>query len=481
MFGCEVGESEAMKATLIGPMIPSAYLDGRIKDDKGYGSSLMKPRRSVWSGSGLSRVVCEAHIAKLPEGFVEATRDRALLVSWCNQLEWSDQMNDAKFVEEVWRVGYRAKEEAGEGVVKSVEVVRCLKGVMEGESSVEIRESSKKWKDLAVKAMREEALIGALANPISAPYLVRGLPALSYDELPSFVGRHWLSHAEHGRVLLNQFRNHEDADWLFVNGFEGLETQGCEVGESEAMKATLIGPMIPSAYLDGRIKDDKGYGSSLMKPLSEECMEWLGTKPSQSVVFVSFGSFGILFEKQLAEVATALRESNFNFLWVIKEAHIAKLPEGFVEATRDRALLVSWCNQLEVLAHESIGCFLTHCGWNSTLEGLSLGVPMVGVPQWSDQMNDAKFVEEVWRVGYRAKEEAGEGVVKSVEVVRCLKGVMEGESSVEIRESSKKWKDLAVKAMSEGGSCGRSSDLFVGDDLDEGLVEIRACFAVVIR
>ena len=248
---------------------------------------------------------------------------------------------------------------------------------------------------------------------------------------------------------------------MFADVLDCVWFQGCEVGESEAMKATLIGPMIPSAYLDGRIKDDKGYGSSLMKPLSEECMEWLDTKLSKSVVFVSFGSFGILFEKQLAEVAKALQESNFNFLWVIKEAHIAKLPEGFVEATKDRALLVSWCNQLEVLAHESIGCFLTHCGWNSTLEGLSLGVPMVGVPQWSDQMNDAKFVEEVWKVGYRAKEEAGGGVVKSDEVVRCLRGVMDGESSVEIRESSKKWKDLAVKAMSEGGSSDRSINEFV--------------------
>lgn len=227
------------------------------------------------------------------------------------------------------------------------------------------------------------------------------------------------------------------------------------------MRATLIGPMIPSAYLDDRIKDDKDYGASLLKPISEECMEWLGTKPAQSVAFVSFGSFGILFEKQLAEVANALQESNLNFLWVIKEAHIAKLPEEFVESTKDRAMLVSWCNQLEVLAHESIGCFLTHCGWNSTLEGLSLGVPMVGVPQWSDQMNDAKLVEDVWKVGYRAKEEAGEAVVKSKEVVRCLKGVMEGETSVKIRESSNKWKDLAVKAMSEGGSSDRSINEFV--------------------
>lgn len=63
------------------------------------------------------------------------------------------------------------------------------------------------------------------ADPNSSPFLARGLPPLSYDELPSFVGRHWLSHAAHGRVLLNQFPNHENADWLFVNGFDGLETQ----------------------------------------------------------------------------------------------------------------------------------------------------------------------------------------------------------------------------------------------------------------
>ncbi|EOA40344.1 hypothetical protein CARUB_v10009070mg [Capsella rubella] len=299
------------------------------------------------------------------------------------------------------------------------------------------------------------------ADPNWALFRVRGLPSLSYHELPSFVGRHWSTHPEHGRVLLNQFPNHENADWLFVNGFEGLETQDCEDGESEAMRATLIGPMIPSAYLDDRIKGDRDYGASLLKPISEECMEWLGTKPAQSVVFISFGSFGILFEKQLVEVANALRESNLNFLWVIKEAHIAKLPEWFVESTKDRSLLVSWCNQLEVLAHESVGCFLTHCGWNSTLEGLSLGVPMVGVPQWSDQMNDAKFVEDVWKVGYRAKEEAGEAIVKREELVRCLKGVMEGESSVKIRESSKKWKDLAVKAMSDGGSSDRSINEFI--------------------
>ncbi|XP_010552632.1 PREDICTED: UDP-glycosyltransferase 74B1 [Tarenaya hassleriana] len=297
-------------------------------------------------------------------------------------------------------------------------------------------------------------------DPNAAPFRIRGLPPLNVDDLPSFVTRHRLSHPAHRQMLLGQFTNHENADWLFVNSFQGLETQDDESGDSEAIRAKLIGPMIPSAYLDGRIKGDKGYGASLWKPLSKECMDWLESKPSQSVAFVSFGSFANVTDKQLREIAFGLKESNFYILWVIKDAQIEKLPDGFVESVKDRALMVSWCNQLEVLAHDAVGCFLTHCGWNSTLEGLSLGVPMVGMPQWSDQQCDAKFIEQVWKVGYRAKEDV-EGVVKREEIVRCLKGVMEGESSVKIRESSMEWKELAKKAMSEGGSSDLRIEEFV--------------------
>ncbi|KAG5589098.1 hypothetical protein H5410_039612 [Solanum commersonii] len=53
----------------------------------------------------------------------------------------------------------------------------------------------------------------------------------------------------------------------------------------------------------------------------------------------------------------------------------------------------------------SIGCFLTHCGWNSTLESISLGVPMVAIPQWTDQPTNAKLVKDVWEIGVRAKQD----------------------------------------------------------------------------
>ncbi|CAN1311128.1 UDP-glycosyltransferase 74B1 [Linum perenne] len=182
--------------------------------------------------------------------------------------------------------------------------------------------------------------------------------------------------------------------------------------------AKLIGPMVPSAYLDGRIDGDRGYGASLWKPLNEECMNWLESKPARSVAFISFGSMVSLSDEQMGEIA-------------------------------------------ELLAHEATGCFVTHCGWNSTLEALSLGVPMVAMPQWTDQVTNAKYVEDVWKVGVRANEDES-GIAGREEIGRCLKEVMlEGDRSMEIKEAAKKWRKKAVEAVSKGGDSDKEIDSFV--------------------
>lgn len=231
-------------------------------------------------------------------------------------------------------------------------------------------------------------------------------------------------------------------------------------GLSDIWPARLIGPMVPSAYLDGRIEDDKGYGASLWKPLNEECLKWLETKPPKSVVYVSFGSMVSLTEEQMEEIAWGLKESGFYFLWVVKDHELHKLPHGFIDSAKEKGLIVGWCNQLEILADEAVGSFVTHCGWNSTLEGLSLGVPMVGMPQWADQFTDAKFVEEIWEVGVRAKEDE-KGIVRKEELVVSLKTVMEGERCQEINKNSRKWRNKAKEAISEGGSSDKCINEFV--------------------
>ena len=225
-------------------------------------------------------------------------------------------------------------------------------------------------------------------------------------------------------------------------------------GISKHWPGKLIGPMVPSAYLDGRIEGDKGYGASLWKTLSEQCIKWLETKSRNSVIYVSFGSMVSLTEEQMGEIAWGLKESGFYFLWVVKEHERSKLPKGFIESSTEKGLIITWCNQLEMLAHEAIGCFVTHCGWNSTLEGLSLGVPMVGIPQWSDQLTDAKFVADVWGVGVRAKED-DKGVVRKEELIGCLKEVMEGKRGQKFRMNSCIWRSKAMEAIGEGGSSDR--------------------------
>ncbi|CAN1252440.1 Flavonol 7-O-beta-glucosyltransferase UGT74F1 [Linum perenne] len=105
--------------------------------------------------------------------------------------------------------------------------------------------------------------------------------------------------------------------------------------------------------------------------------------------------------------------------------------------------------QVQILASGGVGCFFTHCGWNSTIEALSLGVPMVAMPQWTDQPPNAKLVEQVWKVGVR------------VRVEMCVRVVMDGESGKEMKKIGEKWKDLACLAISEGGSSDKSIDEFV--------------------
>ncbi|KAH9773489.1 UDP-glycosyltransferase 74B1 [Citrus sinensis] len=295
---------------------------------------------------------------------------------------------------------------------------------------------------------------GWLTLPVKledTPLSIPGLPSLNFIDLPTFV-KFPESYPAYLAMKLSQYSNLDKADWIFGNTFQELEGEVREARSiSELWPGKLIGPMVPSAYLDGRIKGDSGYGSSLWKPLSEECSEWLETKPQQSVVYISFGSMVSLTAEQMEESALALKDSSLDFLWVVRESQQEKLPNWFMDSTKQKGLVVSWCNQLKVLEHPAVGCFVTHCGWNSTLEGMSLGVPMIGVPQWADQLTDAKYIEEVWGIGVRAKEDE-KGIVRKEEILKCFKEVMEGERSQVIKKNASEWKKKSEKAMSEGGS-----------------------------
>ncbi|PRQ22253.1 putative UDP-glucuronosyl/UDP-glucosyltransferase [Rosa chinensis] len=198
-------------------------------------------------------------------------------------------------------------------------------------------------------------------------------------------------------MVVGQFSIVDEADWILCNTFHELEPEVVD-WMSKLWPLKTIGPTIPSMYLDNRLKEDKDYGGSLFKQNNDACMKWLNEQPKVSVVYVSFGSGAELGAEQMEELAWGLRSSKSNFLWVVRESEAGKIPKGFVEETSENGLVVSWCPQLEVLAHEAVGCFITHCGWNSTLEALSLGVPLLAMPQWTDQGTNAKYIMDVWKL-----------------------------------------------------------------------------------
>lgn len=133
---------------------------------------------------------------------------------------------------------------------------------------------------------------------------------------------------------------------------------------ASAWRAKTIGPTVPAAYLgDGRMPGDTKYGFHLFELTTAPCVAWLGAHPPRSVVFASFGSLSDLDPAEMREVALALLDAGAPFLWVVRSSESHKLPAGYAAAAAAaNGMVVSWCPQLEVLAHPAVGCFLTHCG-----------------------------------------------------------------------------------------------------------------------
>ncbi|XP_023928017.2 mogroside IE synthase isoform X2 [Quercus suber] len=299
---------------------------------------------------------------------------------------------------------------------------------------------------------------GRITLPLQVPEVsLPSLPLLRIDDMPSFISQPDL-YPLLLRLCVDEFHNFHEVNWVFCSSFDKLEEEVVSWISSQ-WPIKNIGPTIPSMYLDKRLKDDKNYDLSLFKPNVDACMKWLDSKDTSTIVYVSFGSLAALGEEQMEELALGLKRSNKYFLWVVRETETKKLPTNFIKETTERGLVVSWCPQLEVLSHKAVGCFVTHCGWNSTLEALSLGVPMVTMPQWTDQTTNSKFVMDVWKVGIRVKADA-KGMVTKEEIELCINEAM-GEKREELKRNATKWKKLANEALDEGGSSDKNINEFV--------------------
>ncbi|KAE9598762.1 hypothetical protein Lal_00022662 [Lupinus albus] len=205
--------------------------------------------------------------------------------------------------------------------------------------------------------------------------------------------------------------------------------------------------------------------SSLLTP-DKSCISWLDRQDHHSVVYVSFGSMAAISEAEFLEIAWGLANSNQPFLWVIRPGLVRgsewleSLPCGFLENLEGRGCIVKWAPQEQVLSHSALGAFWTHNGWNSTLESICEGVPMICSPCFADQKVNAKYVSDVWRVGVQLQNKLERG-----EIERTIRKLMVGNKGDEIRHNTLHLKEKANLCLKNGGSSYRFLDSLVSDIL----------------
>jgi UDP-glucose:(indol-3-yl)acetate beta-D-glucosyltransferase len=288
-----------------------------------------------------------------------------------------------------------------------------------------------------------------------------GLPLLKSQDLPSFV---LPSNPLKGlsNVLAEMFQDMKKLKWVLANSFYELEKDVID-SMAEIFPITTVGPLVPPSLLGQDQTQDVGIE---MWKSQDSCIEWLNKKPPSSVIYISFGSLIFLSEKQMQSIAEALKRSKSYFLWVMKskegEAATVTLSEKFLEETKEKGMVVSWCPQTKVLVHPAIACFLTHCGWNSMLEAITAGVPMIAYPQWTDQPTNAKLVSNVFGMGIRLKQDS-DGFVESEEVERAIGEIVGGERFEVFKKNAVELKLAAREAVADGGSSDRNIQSFVDE------------------
>nr|CAK26792.1 putative glucosyl transferase [Sporobolus stapfianus] len=280
-----------------------------------------------------------------------------------------------------------------------------------------------------------------------------GAPPFKASDLPADA----INDNEVARCTRRMFERMPESHGILVNSFEALETRAVR-----ALRDGLCVPdrATPPIYCIGPLVSGGGGEKE------HECLRWLDAQPDNSVVFLCFGSMGTFSKKQLHDIAVGLEKSEQRFLWVVRSPRSddhkfgeprpeldldAFLRDGFLERTKERGLVLkSWAPQVDVLHHRATGAFVTHCGWNSTLEGIMAGIPLLCWPLYAEQRMNKVFIVDELKLGVEMRGYNQE-VVKAEEVESKVRWVLESEAGQAIRERVLAMKDKAAEALKEGG------------------------------
>jgi hydroquinone glucosyltransferase len=249
-----------------------------------------------------------------------------------------------------------------------------------------------------------------------------------------------------------------DATCILVNTFYELEKNVFDVVESEILNSTMqvrkivpIGPLLPAEH-HLRVED------------RHPAEKWLDNQKKDSVLYVAFGSAIVFSPAQILELTEGLESSGQPFVLVLQLPNgeaLDKLSPGFEERTKDRGIVVTdWAPQVRILNHPATGAFMTHCGWNSALESISMGVPLIAWPMMAEQKMNCRFLVDIAKLAIEVQI-GKEGFVEKEEVTRVVRLLMQKSLGSDIHKHARKMQELAHEAMAPGGSSQKNLDDYV--------------------
>ncbi|KAL1208508.1 UDP-glycosyltransferase 76E2 [Cardamine amara subsp. amara] len=275
-----------------------------------------------------------------------------------------------------------------------------------------------------------------------------GLHPLRYKDLPTSV----FGSLESLHKMYCEVSNVRTASAVIINTASCLESSSLAWLQRELQLPVYpIGPLhiAASAPCSSLLEEDRS------------CIEWLDKKKPSSVVYISLGSLALMETKDMLEMAWGLSNSNQPFLWAIRPGSIPisewteSLPEEFSKLVSERGYIVKWAPQMEVLRHPSVGAFWSHCGWNSTLESIGEGVPMICRPFTGDQRVNARYLESVWRIGVLL-----EGELEKETVERAVKMLIVDKEGEDMRKRAIDLKEKLEASLGSGDlSCSSLDEL----------------------
>ncbi|KAK7855635.1 udp-glycosyltransferase 83a1 [Quercus suber] len=239
-------------------------------------------------------------------------------------------------------------------------------------------------------------------------------------------------------------------NWLLCNSFYELDSPACN----------LIPGIIPVGPL--LLGNQLGSHAGSFLPQDSTCLSWLDKQAVGSVIYVAFGSIATFSQQQFDELTLGLELISQPFLWVVRSDVIGGLNSEFWDGFRTRIVdwgkIVEWAPQEKVLAHPSIACFLSHCGWNSTLEGISMGVPFLCWPYHGDQFHNKSYICDVWKIGLGLNPDENGWLITRHEIKTKIETLLSDDG---IKINALKLKEIAKKSVTDGGSSFKNFKSFI--------------------